>query len=289
MVSIGVCSVSAASTKTYDLYDSTFTVIQGASQFTSNSWLWTSSATLLFPRLSLTKADMSTDLIVRVTNDNIQLDSGSTYSFSYWVEVYGADSFSSEFLPNKIQLRCAGVTVTSSSRVLQTSGDLRYTFNFTDFKVENYNGPFTFDIIIPWLDGPSGSSETSFPYSLRFSTFRQLNLTITDQADKILGGLNSTFGENYDQPDGSAQEDYENAESQLVGGVTSDLAGIENNWNDIGGFLGEYQGAFYGIGEFIGKLTSIPILKNILLFSISVGVFGLLLGVVSVASRNRGS
>lgn len=212
-----------------------------------------------------------------------QFDPSATYTFFYYCSVTGL-TFDQTGSNASISIGNLNFPSVATGK---NSNNTRW-FNFegkfkgSDFlKSSSDNGYFSFTFTANNVKGNSG-------FSYYLSTF----LTITDietEADRILGGLNSTFGENYDQPDGSAQEDYENAESQLVGGVTSDLGGIENNWNDIGGFLGEYQGAFYGVGEFIGKVSSIPILKIILLFSISIGVFGLLLGVVSLASRNRGS
>lgn len=287
VVSIGVCSASAleAGQQQYLLQDGVeytlFCLGPGINQEMTTTTVWTSS---FHNRIDYTTFFASPGggyfyrLKVGVKSGSLfTIAPGQTVKVSTLVTDFESDTFENmQFeLVYSVNGQSKTITKVFSGTVLETEA----------FFVINNDSSSDYQILSFAMYYKTSDGYPDPAYAGSNFGFRNPTVYMYDQSDKILAGFGNIFGESYDQPDGSAQEDYENAESQLVGGVTSDLAGFENNWNDIGGFLGEYQGAFYGLGEFIGKLTSIPIIKIILLFSISIGVFGLLLGISSVVTK----
>lgn len=121
-----------------------------------------------------------------------------------------------------------------------------------------------------------------FSFSRNMSTLNTnhaispLTFTIATGSDKVI----EQFGSNYSKPNTSDIDKYNNAESQLYNGVESSLDNITSQWNNIGGSLLQYQGAFLSVGKFFNNLTNIGWVKVVLVLSVAIGMFALLLGAV---------
>lgn len=111
-----------------------------------------------------------------------------------------------------------------------------------------------------------------------------LTFTIATGSDKVI----EQFGSNYSKPNTSDIDNYNNAESQLYNGVESSLDNITSQWNNIGGSLLQYQGAFLSVGKFFNNLTNIGWVKVVLVLSVAIGMFALLLGAVNSVFKGRG-
>lgn len=91
-----------------------------------------------------------------------------------------------------------------------------------------------------------------------------------------------------DTPNTSQVDEYNKAESQLIGGVQSSLDGITSQWDNINGDLSQYGGAFFAIRQFFNGLTDLPFVSVVITLSVAIGVFALLLGsALSFVNRNR--
>lgn len=142
---------------------------------------------------------------------------------------------------------------------------------------------------------PSGTYSFQF-LNIHFSSNRSLStytsnhaispltFTIATGSDEII----EQFGSNYSKPNTSDIDKYNNAESQLYDGVESSLDNITSQWNNIGGSLLQYQGAFLSVGKFFNNLTNIGWVKVVLVLSVAIGMFALLLGAVNTVFKGRG-
>ncbi len=111
-----------------------------------------------------------------------------------------------------------------------------------------------------------------------------LTFTIATGSDKVI----EQFGSNYSKPNTSDVDKYNNAESQLYNGVESSLDNITSQWNNIGGSLLQYQGAFFAIRSFFNRLFKLPFISVVVTLSVAIGMFALLLGAVNSVFKGRG-
>lgn len=120
---------------------------------------------------------------------------------------------------------------------------------------------------------------TSVPMYL---TVYPLELSTVSGTDRIVSAIGN------DTPNTSTVDDYNKAESELMGGVQGGLNDINSQWNNINGDLLQYQGAFFAFRSFFNKLTDLPFVSVVVTLSVSVGSFALLLGAVNTIFKNRG-
>lgn len=118
-------------------------------------------------------------------------------------------------------------------------------------------------------------------YRLYLAVF---GITLSSQsgADRVTSAIGN------DTPNTSTVDDYNKAESELMGGVQGGLNDINSQWNNINGDLVQYQGAFFAFRSFFNKLTDLPFVSVVVTLSVSVGSFALLLGAVNTIFKNRG-
>ena len=163
-----------------------------------------------------------------------------------------------------------------------TSVHIYPTVNFTKWNDgTGWTVRNTFDI-------PEGAKSVytitfGFNFNSSFPTSQSLYLTVYPFQLKTVSGTDKIieqFGSNYSQPDTNNQDNYNKAESQLMGGVQSTLNGVNSQWNNLNGDLLQYQGAFLAFNRFFNNLTGIPWLGTVITLSVSIGVFALLLGAV---------
>lgn len=163
-----------------------------------------------------------------------------------------------------------------------------YPVKYTHGDVHGYR--LFFDFQIP----PGYSTIVNFNIHFSFNTsmstyttnhaISPLTFTISTETDKVI----EQFGSNYSKPNTSDIDKYNNAESQLYNGVQSSLDDITSQWNNIGGSLFQYQGAFLSVGKFFNNLTNIGWVKVVLVLSVAIGMFALLLGAVNSVFKGRG-
>ena len=126
---------------------------------------------------------------------------------------------------------------------------------------------------------------SSYPSSkFLYMTVYPFELTTVTGTDKII----NQFGSNYSQPNTDNQDNYNNAESQLIGGVQSTLNDVNSQWNNLNGNLLQYQGAFMAFNRFFNNLTGIPWVGTVITLSVAIGVFALLLGSAFIYANRKG-
>lgn len=160
------------------------------------------------------------------------------------------------------------------------------SFSFTTSKGSVANGDtrYIFDFEI---SGVSGNSDLVLSFPVSGGQYAELIFLCSSYGDAsyytVLTGTDkiiNQFGSNYSQPNTDNQDNYNNAESQLIGGVQSTLNGVNSQWNNLNGDLLQYQGAFLAFNRFFNKLTGIPWVGTVITLSVAIGVFALLLGAV---------
>lgn len=206
--------------------------------------------------------------IIRVSIKDFfkSLSSDNTYHYHLTFGFIGGSTVYSKLGTTGTALVNSSSFTTSKSSV--SNGDTRYIFDFD-------------------ISGMSGNSDLVLSFPVSASTYGELTFlcssygdasyyTVVTGTDKIIG----QFGSNYSQPYTNNQDNYNNAESQLIGGVQSTLNGVNSQWNNLNGNLLQYQGAFMAFNRFFNNLTGIPWVGTVITLSVSIGVFALLLGAV---------
>lgn len=163
---------------------------------------------------------------------------------------------------------------TSKSSI--SNGDTRYVF---DFEISGMSG--NSDLVLSFPVSASTYGELTF----LCSSYRDASYyTVVTGTDKII----NQFGSNYSQPNTDNQDNYNNAESQLIGGVQSTLNGVNSQWNNLNGNLLQYQGAFMAFNRFFNNLTGISWVGTVITLSVAIGVFALLLGSAFIYANRKG-
>lgn len=194
------------------------------------------------------------------------LSSDNTYHYHLTFGFIGGSTVYSKLGTTGTALVYSSSFTTSKSSV--SNGDTRYIFDFE-------------------ISGMSGNSDLVLSFPVSASTYGDLTFlcssygdasyyTVVTGTDKII----NQFGSNYSQPNTDNQDNYNNAESQLIGGVQSTLNGVNSQWNNLNGNLLQYQGAFMAFNRFFNNLTGIPWVGTVITLSVAIGVFALLLGAV---------
>ena len=194
------------------------------------------------------------------------LSSDNTYHYHLTFGFTGGSTVYSKLGTTGTALVNSSSFTTSKSSV--SNGDTRYIFDFD-------------------ISGMSGNSDLILSFPVSASTYGDLTFlcasygdasyyTVVTGTDKII----NQFGSNYSQPNTDNQDNYNNAESQLIGGVQSTLNGVNSQWNNLNGNLLQYQGAFMAFNRFFNNLTGIPWVGTVITLSVAIGVFALLLGAV---------
>lgn len=182
-----------------------------------------------------------------------------------------------------------GSTVYSKFNSSATALVFNSSFTAPKSSVSNGDTRFIFDFDI---SGMSGNSDLVLSFSTKVSSATFLcsswgeasYYTVVTGTDKIIG----QFGSNYSQPNTNNQDNYNNAESQLIGGVQSTLNGVNSQWNNLNGNLLQYQGAFMAFNRFFNNLTGIPWVGTVITLSVAIGVFALLLGSAFIYANRKG-
>lgn len=182
-----------------------------------------------------------------------------------------------------------GSTVYSKFNSSGTAFVFNSSFTTSKSSVSNGDTRFIFDFDI---SGMSGNSDLVLSFSTKVSSATFLcsswgessYYTVETGTDKII----NQFGSNYSQPNTSAEDNYNNAESQLIGGVQSTLNGVNSQWNNLNGNLLQYQGAFMAFNRFFNNLTGIPWVGTVITLSVAIGVFALLLGSAFIYANRKG-
>lgn len=206
--------------------------------------------------------------IIRVSIKDFfkSLSSDNTYHYHLTFGFIGGSTVYSKLGTTGTALVNSSSFTTSKSSV--SNGDTRYIFDFE-------------------ISGMSGNSDLVLSFPVSASTYGDLTFlcssygdasyyTVVTGTDKII----NQFGSNYSQPNTDNQDNYNNAESQLIGGVQSTLNGVNSQWNNLNGNLLQYQGAFMAFNRFFNNLTGIPWVGTVITLSVAIGVFALLLGAV---------
>ena len=206
--------------------------------------------------------------IIRVSIKDFfkSLSSDNTYHYHLTFGFIGGSTVYSKLGTTGTALVNSSSFTTSKSSV--SNGDTRYIFDFD-------------------ISGMSGNSDLILSFPVSASTYGDLTFlcasygdasyyTVVTGTDKII----NQFGSNYSQPNTDNQDNYNNAESQLIGGVQSTLNGVNSQWNNLNGNLLQYQGAFMAFNRFFNNLTGIPWVGTVITLSVAIGVFALLLGAV---------
>lgn len=194
------------------------------------------------------------------------LSSDNTYHYHLTFGFTGGSTVRSKLGSTGTAFVNSSSFTTSKSSV--SNGDTRYIFDFD-------------------ISGMSGNSDLVLSFSVSGGQYAELTFlcsswgdasyyTVLTGTDKII----NQFGSNYSQPNTDNQDNFNNAESQLVGGVQSTLNGVNSQWNNLNGNLLQYQGAFLAFNRFFNNLTGIPWLGTVITLSVAIGVFALLLGAV---------
>ena len=181
-----------------------------------------------------------------------------------------------------------GSTVYSKFNSSGTAFVFNSSFTTSKSSVSNGDTRFIFDFDI---SGMSGNSDLVLSFSTKVSSATFLcsswgeasYYTVVTGTDKII----NQFGSNYSQPNTDNQDNYNNAESQLIGGVQSTLNGVNSQWNNLNGNLLQYQGAFMAFNRFFNNLTGISWLGTVITLSVAIGVFALLLGSALIYAKHR--
>lgn len=277
--SLAICSVSASTVKHFDLIDTKFEAVSGILPFTSTEWAWTSENSLLLPTFEVIGTFNSSN--IEFENNSIYFVAGSTYVFNFWVELFNdVPDLMSMYMPDHLEVTFGNKTFRSNAPILQPSGSSRYTFAFA-IDLEDYSGPLKFTVTIPWVNIDPPWRE----FNCRISIARQIDVTVTDQADKVLGGLNSTFGEDYNQPDSGAYDQFHENEDNLIQDSMQYFIDYSNRWYDVSFIIGAYFNDFIGFQQLVDTFLNIPQLNFLVIISICLGAFGLLLGTVSIVMR----
>ena len=202
------------------------------------------------------------------------LSSDNTYHYHLTFGFIGGSTVYSKLGTTGTALVNSSSFTTSKSSV--SNGDTRYIFDFE-------------------ISGMSGNSDLVLSFPVSASTYGDLTFlcssygdasyyTVVTGTDKII----NQFGSNYSQPNTDNQDNYNNAESQLIGGVQSTLNGVNSQWNNLNGNLLQYQGAFMAFNRFFNNLTGIPWVGTVITLSVAIGVFALLLGSAFIYANRKG-
>lgn len=194
------------------------------------------------------------------------LSSDNTYHYHLTFGFTGGSNFGSYLGSTGTAFVNSSSFTTSKGSV--SNGDTRYIFDFE-------------------ISGMSGNSDLVLSFPVSANTYGVVTFlcasygeasyyTVVTGTDKII----NQFGSNYSQPNTDNQDNYNNAESQLIGGVQSTLNGVNSQWNNLNGNLLQYQGAFMAFNRFFNNLTGIPWVGTVIILSVAIGVFALLLGAV---------
>lgn len=195
---------------------------------------------------------------------NLSSDNDYTYHIQF-----GATGGSSVFVIASNLKIYLNSNVYSGVKSQVSNGDSRYTFDFTVSGVTG-SANLVFELTLSNTVALGGT----FPFVACANPYSWYS--VVTGTDKII----NQFGSNYSQPNTDNQDNYNNAESQLIGGVQSTLNGVNSQWNNLNGNLLQYQGAFMAFNRFFNNLTGIPWVGTVITLSVAIGVFALLLGAV---------
>ena len=202
------------------------------------------------------------------------LSSDNTYHYHLTFGFIGGSTVYSKLGTTGTALVNSSSFTTSKSSV--SNGDTRYIFDFE-------------------ISGMSGNSDLVLSFPVSASTYGDLTFLCSSYGDAsyytVLTGTDkiiNQFGSNYSQPNTDNQDNYNNAESQLIGGVQSTLNGVNSQWNNLNGNLLQYQGAFMAFNRFFNNLTGIPWVGTVITLSVAIGVFALLLGSAFIYANRKG-
>lgn len=194
------------------------------------------------------------------------LSSDNTYHYHLTFGFTGGSKFGSYLGATGTAFVNSSSFTTSKGSI--SNGDTRYIF---DFEISGMSGNFDLVLSFPV------SANTYGVVTFLCSSYGDASYyTVVTGTDKII----NQFGSNYSQPNTDNQDNYNNAESQLIGGVQSTLNGVNSQWNNLNGNLLQYQGAFMAFNRFFNNLTGIPWVGTVIILSVAIGVFALLLGAV---------
>lgn len=214
---------------------------------------------------------------------------GTTSSGSFSVKIYIKDFFNNLSSDNTYHYHLT-TGFTGGSTFYNLLGSTAYayvnsqSFSVSKTSVSNGDSRFVFDFDLTGISGSSDlilqyylSANSLYTASFLFSSYGEASYyTVVTGTDKII----NQFGSNYSQPNTDNQDNFNNAESQLIGGVQSTLNGVNSQWNNLNGNLLQYQGAFMAFNRFFNNLTGIPWVGTVITLSVAIGVFALLLGAV---------
>ena len=244
---------------------------------------------LITPNISCTSVDTwgntffripvsssSTGGLLRLVFPNFFHNLSADNDYTYHIQ-FGATGGSSVFAIASNPKIYLNSNVYSGVKSQVSNGDSRYTFDFT---VSGVTGSvnLVFELTLSntvSLDGTFTFDACANPYSW---------YSVVTGTDKII----NQFGSNYSQPNTDNQDNYNNAESQLIGGVQSTLNGVNSQWNNLNGNLLQYQGAFMAFNRFFNNLTGIPWVGTVITLSVAIGVFALLLGSAFIYANRKG-
>ena len=192
------------------------------------------------------------------------LSSDNTYHYHLTFGFTGGSTVRSYLGPTGTAFVNSSSFTTSKGSV--SNGDTRYIFDFD-------------------ISGMSGNSDLVLSFPVSASQYAELTFlcasygdasyyTVLTGTDKII----NQFGSNYSQPNTSDVDNYNNVESELMGGVQGGLDDINSQWTNINGDLLQYHGAFMAFRQFFNSLTDLPFVSVVVTLSVSIGVFALLLG-----------
>lgn len=219
-----------------------------------------------------------------LTSKKNSFESDKSYICPEFRVDFKASQSDSSYYPNTINCKVGGRVFTSEKYTHYSSGsDHRFRYYFKNIEVSEYSGVFamSFDMKCTF---PSSKTYKFTPIFRRYFTFDVLS-----ESDRVLSGLNSTFGDNYSKPDGTIQDEYNKMESDAMAQVKPGIDTIVSNWGGLGGTLFEYQGAFLGFNQFFNSLTGIPWIGTLILISVAVGIFALLLGAIGFIASSKTS
>lgn len=212
-------------------------------------------------------------LTLALNNSNVNLVSvNSSYTYDICFDVCFEDS-SSLSKVSSVAVDFGGVVFYSLTNFTTNSSGYRvYSFK------ENYLAEEVNSLLKTF--GVSVAFSSDFTYTnVSIQNLRVVEHTPNEDVVNAIGS---------DTPNTSQIDEYNNAESQLIGGVQSSLDGITSQWNNINGNLSQYGGAFFALRQFFNGLTDLPFISVVVTLSVAIGVFALLLGsALSFVNRNR--
>lgn len=213
------------------------------------------------------------------------IPASSGISGSYIIKIYIKDFFNNLSSENTYHYHLT-FGFTGGSTVYNLFGSTatvyvnRQGFSVSKSSVSNGDTRFICDFSFSGISGTSNLTlevpitiKSAVSFSFLCSSYGESSYyTVVTGTDKVIGAIGS------DTPNTSQIDEYNKAESQLIGGVQSSLDGITSQWDNINGDLSQYGGAFFALRQFFNGLTDLPFISVVITLSVAIGVFALLLG-----------